>query len=100
MTIYYFGEISETRKQQWEQKEDASPNSLFKWQREINTTQNAVIRNVKKFLHDEIQTDWGTRAYKGNKEDFSRFFTAIDLPDEAKSLEKNKIYVFAAVELW
>ncbi len=100
MMVYYYGEISESKKKNWEQQSGTDPYDLFEWKKKIDSDINTIFRLTPLFLHDEIQVDWGSAAYWGNKEDFIRFFDAIGVPEEANQLEDDKTYAFVYIELY
>lgn len=60
----YYGELSEARKEKWDNEED-NPYAVLTWTKKISSNDwIGFLANARKYLREEIQIDWGSFAWK------------------------------------
>ena len=82
----YYGELSEKRKENWDNGDDDNPFEVLKWRKEIRGIDViSFFHNAKKHLRDEVKVDWGSFAWKGTREEILAFAQAWrgELEDES-----------------
>lgn len=68
MSDIYYGELSDERLNEWD-CENNDPYQVLKWKKQIRVGGWDFLLDIaKKYFIDEIQIDWGSFAWKGNKE--------------------------------
>lgn len=71
--IILYGEISEKRKENWDNGDD-NPFEVLEWRKEIQGIDViSFFHNAKKHLRDQIKVDWGSFAWKGTREEILTF---------------------------
>lgn len=98
MCTAYFGELSETRKQIWDNKE-TDPYSVFQTSVQLDRKGQNLLSAGSDYFDDKIQIDWGSFAWKCTPEQVVRFLEdyKTTLPwlvkcDEA-SIQRVKQYI-------
>lgn len=65
----YYGEISKTRKENWDNGE-TNPYAVLEWTKNISIYDwVAFLGTARKYFADEIQIDWGSFAWKAKMQD-------------------------------
>ena len=81
----FYGEISEKRKELWDNGDD-NPFKILEWRKELRILDFiSFFHLTKRYLKDEIKIDWGSFAWKGSKEEILRLVREVhgELEDES-----------------
>lgn len=100
--MYLFGEISTECKNDWSPSSSDDPLELFTGKPKALAGDyflSVVWGVADRILKEKMQFDWGTIAYRGNRNDFSRFFAEIGYDEGDAMLRPGIEYVLATVEI-
>lgn len=67
MTTAYFGELSESRKCLWDNREN-NPYEVLQEPIELTRKSSNLLTDGKKYFTEQIQIDWGSFAWKSTAE--------------------------------
>jgi len=96
----YYGELSQKRKDDWDNGEE-NPFSVLEKKRRIKCMDwVAFLGAARKCFYDEVQIDWGSFAWKAKKKDLLKIKEAmcVEIEDE-NELEDNKEYGLVFIEM-
>lgn len=99
MFSVYYGELSETRKENWDNGEE-NPFDVLVSNKEIKGYDWLdFLAIARRLLRDEIQVDWGSFAWKANKTDILKLKKEWDATiEDAKSLKAGVEYGVVFIE--
>ena len=88
----YVGELSEERKNNWDCKND-DPYAVLKNRILMTRGAHALLDKGDQYFREKLQIDWGSFAWKCNKEELDRFMKENDIKFQEKpELEETKEY--------
>ena len=95
----YVGEISPARKENWFHNDE---NPYAVWEGDAIATEICLIGTLsvaRKMLREEVDIDWGSSAWKGNKQEIYAFFEACKFNTAPlKILQDNTDYAVVFLE--
>lgn len=99
MFSVYYGELSESRKETWDNGED-NPYSVLAWNKKISGYDwMSFLATARKVLKDEIQIDWGSFAWKAGKADILKLKREWNATlENQKMLKENVEYGVVFIE--
>lgn len=95
----FYGELSEARKKKWDNGEDNSLDVLA-WTKEIDCMDwLAFLQSGKKYFKDELQIDWGSYAWKTDKDGILAMKRGLRAKvEDVKNLKENVEYGVVFIE--
>ena len=99
MYKFVVGEISSARKKNWFANDE---NPYTVWEGENLVTEMCCVdswRTADKFLRDHVDVDWGSVAWRANKQELSRLFRTCRWDSsKLQALEDQKDYAVIFIE--